>query len=220
MKCENCGTEHQGIYGSGRFCSIKCSRGFSTKAKRKEINEIVSKKLTKYNNLQLVCKYCHKKFTSKKIQNCCSYSCSSKLRGGWRTVKKTSEEWSIINKRSYLEGKRVGGGKTKWFNYKNIRVQGTFELRTCKILDIWKEQGKIQNWEYTKDRIEYISLDKKIHTYLLDFKIWDKNDNWYYLEIKGYKHPNDDLKWQSVRNKGFNLEIWFKKDIIEKENNL
>ncbi|MFW5988461.1 MAG: HNH endonuclease signature motif containing protein [bacterium] len=45
MKCENCGNEHDGSYGSGRFCSSKCARGFSTKSKRKEINEKVSKSL-------------------------------------------------------------------------------------------------------------------------------------------------------------------------------
>lgn len=45
MKCENCNNEHDGSYGSGRFCSSKCARGFSTKAKRKEISEKVSKKL-------------------------------------------------------------------------------------------------------------------------------------------------------------------------------
>jgi len=43
--CENCEKSHDGTYGSGRFCSTKCSRGFSTKAKRKEINEKVSSKL-------------------------------------------------------------------------------------------------------------------------------------------------------------------------------
>ena len=31
MKCENCGIEHDGKYGSGRFCSVKCARGFSSK---------------------------------------------------------------------------------------------------------------------------------------------------------------------------------------------
>lgn len=34
--CENCKSEHDGTYGSGRFCSTKCARGFSTKAKRKK----------------------------------------------------------------------------------------------------------------------------------------------------------------------------------------
>ena len=40
-----CSREHSGEYGSGRFCSEKCSKGFSTKEKRDKINEMVSKKL-------------------------------------------------------------------------------------------------------------------------------------------------------------------------------
>lgn len=44
-KCENCNHEHDGSYGSGRFCNSKCARGFSTKKKRKEINNKVSDKL-------------------------------------------------------------------------------------------------------------------------------------------------------------------------------
>lgn len=44
LNCEYCNKQHDGTYGSGRFCSQQCARGFSTKAKRKEINEKVSKK--------------------------------------------------------------------------------------------------------------------------------------------------------------------------------
>lgn len=44
MNCENCSIEHDGSFASGRFCSRKCSRGFSTKAKRQEINKKVSQK--------------------------------------------------------------------------------------------------------------------------------------------------------------------------------
>jgi hypothetical protein len=45
MVCENCNKDHDGKYGTGRFCSVKCARGFSTKNKRAEINEKVSTKL-------------------------------------------------------------------------------------------------------------------------------------------------------------------------------
>mgnify|MGYP000908513070 CR=1 FL=1 len=45
MKCEYCNNEHNGEYGSGRFCDSRCARGFSTREKRKNINEKVSKKL-------------------------------------------------------------------------------------------------------------------------------------------------------------------------------
>jgi len=30
MKCEKCNKDHDGSYGSGRFCSSKCARSFST----------------------------------------------------------------------------------------------------------------------------------------------------------------------------------------------
>ena len=43
--CENCSKEHDGEFGSGRFCCQSCASGFSTKSKRKEINEKVSKKM-------------------------------------------------------------------------------------------------------------------------------------------------------------------------------
>jgi len=48
--CENCGTEHDGSYGSGRFCCKKCACAYSTKDKRQEINQRVSKSLTGNKN--------------------------------------------------------------------------------------------------------------------------------------------------------------------------
>ena len=36
--CEDCKKEITIVYGSGRFCSAKCARSFSTKNKRQEIN--------------------------------------------------------------------------------------------------------------------------------------------------------------------------------------
>ena len=31
MKCENCGEEHDGSYGSGRFCSLHCRKSYIAK---------------------------------------------------------------------------------------------------------------------------------------------------------------------------------------------
>ena len=45
MQCELCNKEHDGKYGSGRFCGPVCSRSFSTRAKRADINKRVSEKL-------------------------------------------------------------------------------------------------------------------------------------------------------------------------------
>lgn len=43
--CETCQKPHDGNYGSGRFCDVKCARSFSTKLVRNKINEKVSASL-------------------------------------------------------------------------------------------------------------------------------------------------------------------------------
>lgn len=43
--CENCQSLITTTFGSGRFCCMRCSRAFSTKHSRSEINQKVSKKL-------------------------------------------------------------------------------------------------------------------------------------------------------------------------------
>lgn len=45
MNCERCSIEHNGEYGSGRFCSSFCAHSFTTSVRRKEINIKVSKAL-------------------------------------------------------------------------------------------------------------------------------------------------------------------------------
>jgi 5-methylcytosine-specific restriction endonuclease McrA len=39
MLCELCGSKHDGSFGSGRFCSSKCARSFSTSSDRQAINK-------------------------------------------------------------------------------------------------------------------------------------------------------------------------------------
>lgn len=215
MNCENCGNEHDGSYGSGRFCRSECSRSFSGK---RSIG--VKRIIKKHENVKKICPSCNKEFEvewRRRNQKTCSKSCGNILSGGWKKVNKTSAEWSEINKKSYREGKRVGGGLTKWYDYGDIKVQGTYELRTCQILDIWKEYNIIKDWEYTNDRIEYIGEDGKTHSYLLDFKVFTNEGLNYYIEVKGFQGPNDILKWKAVREAGNKLEVWFEKDIIKME---
>ena len=39
MICEYCGKEHNGSYGSGRFCSEECARSYSTKNIKGQLKE-------------------------------------------------------------------------------------------------------------------------------------------------------------------------------------
>jgi len=206
------------------FCSRSCA---NKRIHSKETKEKISKSLGGQEYLRK-CLYCEKRFiTRDKNRKCCTSICarknniiyaSEKLK---EKIKNNPGWWSKLQKDLYKRGiQRVGGGKTKWYDYKNIRVQGTYELRTCKILDNWKENGKIKNWEYTKDRIEYIGEDSKKHSYLLDFKVFENNNLFYYIETKGYKRDKDDLKWKATRDMGYQLNVWFEEEIINEEKKL
>jgi len=221
--CENCGKDHTGEYGSGRFCSLKCSRGFSTKGKRSEINKKVSAALSNSGNtpVKKSCKLCKNEFAvawNKRRQMYCSSSCAAKDIGWKNSHSKISKsKWSEINKRSYALGKnRIAGGTTKWLNYKDIKVQGTYELAACKKLDLLKERGEIFKWEYAVNRISYIGIDRKKHTYLIDFTVTLPDGSIKFIEVKGRETDNDKLKWNAVREAGHTLEVWRKFDLLSK----
>jgi len=79
MKCEKCSKEHDGSFGSGRFCSRSCanSRGKRSYETKKKISESLGGK----NYAEIIvlefCKICRKKLVNKqKIY--CSKSCSTK----------------------------------------------------------------------------------------------------------------------------------------------
>jgi len=226
------------------YCSISCANSHerSEESKLKTSNSI--KKLitsghapgflSKYENISIIenkqkykktCLLCNKEFiTINENKKFCSRKCAAKnniqlaSKAQQLKIKNNPEWWSKIQKNLYANGRQyVAGGTTKWYEYKNIKVQGTYELRTCFILDKWKEQNKIKDWEYTKDRIEYTGLDNKKHSYLLDFKVFENNNSFYYIETKGYKKNDDELKWKATRDKGYILEVWFDIDIIKNE---
>lgn len=57
--CESCGKEHDGSYASGRFCSSSCSRTYSSRIRRAEINKKVSEKQKHFT-----CEQCGNVFTA------------------------------------------------------------------------------------------------------------------------------------------------------------
>lgn len=193
-----------------------------------EVNIRSSIKNIKCNDCKILvktCKNCGEKFKTKnKKVNSCSKSCSSQLT--WKGIRENIDEYKKLKsemlKEQYKNGRKVYGGNNHvpWYDYKRhdniqLKVQGTYELRTCKILDEWLMQGKIKNWEYTNDRYEYIGEDNEPHTYLIDFKVYNHDNTFYYVEVKGRIKTIDNIKWSSVKERGYKIEIW-DLDIIER----
>jgi hypothetical protein len=110
MVCENCKNQHDGSYGSGRFCSVKCSRGFSTKEKRKEINKAVSKKL-KLKHKSKFCYSCNTEIYGRRIlcEDCKTFfkyaELFKKLNINDSNIKIANDKALTLLKEEYFENK-------------------------------------------------------------------------------------------------------------------
>ncbi len=169
--CENCNKECFEKYGSGRFCSIKCAKSYSTKEKRNEINNKVSKKLKKYKFKKLYVKKCsgcgNIYFTTSQSKIYCSTHCSHK----YAQLGKHKKHGKDRKKGS--GGYRHKGGKSKVFKYINWLGYEMYlnkdEIKVAKILD----ERKIQ-WTRNTTGFKYITVDNKERKYYPDFKILNK----------------------------------------------
>lgn len=244
--CENCKQEHQGNYGSGRFCSQKCARAIaSSKSKNKtkliqcEIcgesfqvklrsgEKICGSCKDKLNTTTIYCSNCGISFQyvvtrTNHIPTFCSKSCASSF-----SLKKWYKNATLQQKKdratNIIKNRTIQlGGKTQWYQIETsngmVKVQGTYEVRVVHILQNWKRTGKIKDWEYNNSlRIQYTWEDGSIHYYLPDFKVYPNQTDLHLIQVKGYQKDQDSLKWNETIKQGYTLFVWFQKDIIQNE---
>lgn len=151
MKCKYC-KKNEAIkyskYSSGEFCSKSCAAGFSTKAKRKEINAKVSKILTGYKYVRTkishgkkpkICPVCLETFyvynSSKQI--CCSRVCNGKNPAYKEKVSINMKNFcSSPEQKNRLRniGRKGGFGK-KGYTKNNIYFQSALEEKCFNLLE-------------------------------------------------------------------------------------
>lgn len=188
MKCENCDLVHLGEYGSGRFCSAKCARGFSTKNKRQEINDKVSKKLSgrKYPEREGY-------KVEREERNC--LTCSNTF-----IVK-------VNSKKEYCSGKcnpavggyREGSGRAKTGYYNGIYCGSTYEL--VWVIYRFDNNMLVQRFDGC--------LENETIKYFPDF-IEDNT----IIEIKGYENSEKVAqKTLLAESCGYNVKVLYKDDL-------
>jgi len=151
LKCENCNIDHDGTYGSGRFCSLKCARGFSTRNKRQEINDKVSKSL-----LGRTLKEEHRKkaidalvrsgrivLKEKNIKKCSSCECEMSCRPSDKRKFCSPKCWinyTEQNKKEYLLYRQRCNFKFNVYDYPT-----KFDLRLAESLGWYSPSNKKNN---------------------------------------------------------------------------
>lgn len=126
---------------------------------------------------------------------------SQKLKDGWKNNKychvapKNVEKWKsnisksrkeLLLKNPNLCANYYNRGYVKTYKYKDIILQGTWELRFA----IWCDKHNIK---WTKNTISFDYIYKgKSHKYFPDFYLQDFD---MFVETKGYATERDDAKW-------------------------
>jgi hypothetical protein len=214
MKCKNC-NEKDAIkyskYSNGLFCSKECARAYSTKLKRKEINEKIRQSLTGTGNddVEIICKKCNKIFIvkwSRRKQNFCSKECGSQYSNNQpEKLEKLSK--SRVN--AIKNGIVNGNGKKSKYIFKNIEIDCDSKIENSCI-NYFEKLGAT-DISRSKLVLTYKDHNNKKRRFLPDFEI-TLNNKKYLVEAKGYISLKTlDDKWRE-----YNKISEIKKKVLEK----
>lgn len=198
MRCEHCQIEHTGIYGSGRFCSSICARGFSTASKRESINKKVSKKMwgTGMGRETRDCVHCGKKFETRKklTRKFCSKSCGKKHNGH---SPQTIEKLRNIMLEKVKNGTHIGwkSRKGKEPSYPEKFFMGVLDENAIKY-EHELPCGKYFIDFAIKEKMIALEIDGKQHQYE-DRKKKDLEKDKYLID-NGWKVCR--IQWKSINN--------------------
>lgn len=227
--CEKCNSNHNGEYGSGRFCSQKCSKSYSTSLNRISTNKKISKSIKGSGNPPVIknCMHCGKEFTAswkRKGQKNCSMSCA--MKSNWKNseykkniIEKTRKRFTDMDERNRMRdiGRKGGFGK-KGKTGGGTRYDSNFEKICFEYLE-----SKDIKFEAHKN---IPNSSKVSDVYLIDQDIWieldginrEKRKDWlgkdydYWLEkISIYERESLDMRIV------YNLEDLIR--VIEKRSN-
>ena len=195
MKCEKCNRQHNGTFGSGRFCNRRCA---NSRVQTKEMNEARSLKL-------------------KKIKDRFCIDCNVKLdrankSGYCRTHIFKHEEWKQLLRGPHKPGAgglRDGGCYSKVFEYVSP-IAGKMklnkdEIEVAKVLD-----GLELNWNRNWNGFSYTDLQGRKRNYYPDFYVEDYD---YYVEYKGWVTTEIKHKMESsLKENDYKLLIIYSDD--------
>ena len=190
MICETCGKEHDGSYGSGRFCCQACARSFSTSKNRKEINQKISNSIKNSDKVSHIsrttlkfCSICNKPLKySNKTGYCLECIRHSPLLKDYRTQISKKASKAVKNRVYWIRRNQISYAEKFWIT----------------VLDN-------NNIPYEHN---YTVIINNKHHYFLDFYI-EKNNHLIDLEIDGKQHTYPDRKAHDNRrdkyltNKGY-----------------
>lgn len=209
MKCENCGKEHDGSYGSGRFCSRSCAntRKLTIETKQKIAKSCTNKVYIRKNKVCganvksriSICEVCKHEFVLNRKEN-----------GRWPSGRFCSDKCRAesYHAKQHITSKKCGGykphggkGKRGW--YKGYWCDSSWELA-------WVIYNLDHGIKFERNTIGFpYQFNNEMHKYHPDFKLSDGS----FVEIKGWYDPKTIVKHEAFRSLGYKLIVVDKNNI-------
>ena len=194
MICQYCGKEcknNNSLHNHERLCKMNPNRSksfFETdyNKTRIPINQFIKAKKEGYT-------YIVSEDTKEKI--------SKSNFGKKHTLYNKNKIRKTVNEHIENGNWHLSFSKSRTFEYKGIKFQGSWEIKFAKYLD-----NKNIKWERPCKTYKYI-FENENHRYLPDFYLPEYN---LYIEIKGYPTKRDFSKWEQFTD---NLDIYFGDDL-------
>ena len=236
MKCEVCGKEHDGSYGSGRFCSKHCRMSYIGSQNKSEKSKLALEKYRnsikaplgtwKCNRCGLVFETRAKLFEHGKIAH--------PYIGNWNKGKTKFTDKSIADQSKHCHQHYEEGKFKIWCEGQHLSnemkesiASGMRHSRTGKYRGMYKGYHFDSTWElaYIIYNIDHnIPFDRNAESFeWVDPK--DNSKHLYYpdfieneslIEIKGYKDIKAEIKFNTVKNVYKRSIIMIDKDAIGK----
>lgn len=211
--CEMCGLTPDTIYSSGRFCSKKCARSFSTSHARKEITEKAKNTLKdrvypmhpkriawESGEKMNTCLFCNHKFKvewDKRHLKYCSSLC----------IRSASSEKMLQRN---IEGSFYQSfGRRIRYTDRGLDIPCDSLIEWCAIEHIFQTYGdSVKSIERSSLRIPY-EMDGKKRTYVPDFDVLMNDGTRYVVECKSVQSGKTQI-W-----KRYHEESSKKKQVLE-----
>jgi len=102
-----------------------------------------------------------------------------------------------LNSNSISNYSRAKSGKRSDLNDKFFR--SSWEANYARYLNLLIKQKQIKKWEYECDTFIFEEIKRGIRSYTPDFKIWENDDSYYYIEIKGWMDDKSKVKLNRMK---------------------
>ena len=234
--CPICQKEHDGSYGSGKFCSKHCRYVYIGRQNKHPVNnfpkskkswgtwkccwcdQIFETKLKLIEHKKLL----HKspppwnkgltKETDERIKKSCDTFHKKFLSGDIKLVghphsKETKELLSKMRSDYLASAKNAGGFRdVGWYDVKNIKDE-QYTVRGLWEYNVALKLNELKIY-WTKNHYLNYFIDNVKKIYNPDFYLPDQNA---YIEVKGYFSEKDKIKMDAVLDQNSKVKIYFMK---------